>query len=210
MTDRRGSFSDTERAEDDATLLREIAALPRAMRPERDPWPQIRQRISAAGPGIEPAGLSNPRRGMPIGWAVAATVLLAAFSALLVLRGVDSPAPEHTPMAGNDRPANSVIVEPRTAGAPLPTSSAEMEYQAAFREFARLDLSQSVVSDQARDAMLQDWAVMRQLEQDLLVALEQEPDSVLLQDRWMQLRASQLQLLHVIAEAGQLPGRTLI
>lgn len=210
MSDKTGSFGESADAASDAALLQDLAALPRAVRPVNDPWPLISRRISATRPGEASNKTAVFRRHSPVGWALAASVMLAAFSALFILQGPDAPAPAQTPVATTGHSAGSPGTEPAEFTAPLPDTFAEREYQAAFREFVRLDLSRSVVSRNARDAMLQDWALMRRLEKDLLLAMEQEPDNALLQDRWVHLRASQLQLLHVIAEAGQLPGRTLI
>jgi hypothetical protein len=197
-------------ADVDTVLLKDIATLPRAIRPTQDPWPQISRRISGSNPGEVSSKAAIFRRHGPVSWALAASVMLAAVSALLIMWEPGILEPSHTPVAATEGSVESPATEPAEFAVPLPDSFAEREYQAAFREFVRLDLSQSVVSSNTRDAMLQDWALMRQLEQDLLLAMEQEPDNALLQDRWVHLRASQLQLLHVIADAGQLPGRTLI
>ncbi|HET6564348.1 MAG TPA: hypothetical protein VFG52_02950 [Xanthomonadales bacterium] len=199
-----GSGQGKSECNDDAALLRDLAALPRAIRPAHDPWQQISQRIAVE----QSRQLKDSGHGLSrTGWlALAASVTLVAVSAVFMMQSPATREPAHQPIARQDRqqPAAGEII------APLPTSPVELEYQAAFREFARVDMSQAPVSDQAKNAISQDWALMRQLEQDLLVALEQNPENPLLLDRWAQLRASQLQLLHVIAETGQLPGRTLI
>lgn len=196
----------TESNDGDTELLRELAALPKAIRPAQDPWQQISQRI-AAEQSSRSSALQPNRYFAGKAWlALAASVLLVAVSSFFLMQSAAIQAPEHQPMATVDdqHPAWAATT------ARWPTSSVEREYQAAFREFVRLDLSHTSVSGNTRAAMVQDWELMQQLEQDLLAALEQEPENPLLLDRWMHLRARQLQLLHVIAETGQLPGRTLI
>ena len=187
-------------------LMRGLAALPKAIRPAHDPWQQISQRIATGQSGRASALQPNPYFAGKTWLALAASVLLVAISSFFLMQSSGIQAPAHQPVATmeDQHPAWAAST------ARWPTSSVEREYQAAFREFVRLDLSQTSVSGNARAAMVQDWELMQQLEQDLLAALEQEPENPLLLDRWMHLRARQLQLLHVIAETGQLPGRTLI
>jgi hypothetical protein len=62
----------------------------------------------------------------------------------------------------------------------------------------------------AAPEILQDWELMRQLESELRLALEQEPDNSFLLQKLISLRARQLQLLHLIADSGRLPGGNLI
>jgi hypothetical protein len=193
------------------------------MQPAHDPWQQISQQISQAGSTERPGRRPGPwhdgahqlaRDKFNFGafagrtWlALAASVMLVAVSSVFVMQSAELQTPASQPVANVDDPLPAMA---ESTIAYRPTTSLEREYQAAFREFVRLDLSEASVSANTRAAMLQDWELMQKLEQDLLVALEQEPENSLLLDRWMQLRASQLQLLHVIAETGQLPGRTLI
>ncbi|HKX56700.1 MAG TPA: hypothetical protein VJN01_11375 [Xanthomonadales bacterium] len=129
-----------------------------------------------------------------------------AISSFFLMQSSGIQPPSHQPDASVEDP--HPVWAATTAR--WPTSSVEREYQAAFREFVMLDRSQTAVPGKVRAAMVQDWELMQQLEQDLLAALELEPENPLLLDRWMHLRARQLQLLHVIAETGQSPGRTLI
>lgn len=190
----------------EAALLRDLAELPKSIQPTTDPWQQISQRIASQQPRhSSPLWQSRDFTGRT--WlAMAASVMLVALTGFFVMQSSRTESPVHDPVAQANDP------EPGLAetSAPRPTSAVELEYQAAFMEFVRLDLSQPSVSGTAKTAMVQDWELMQQLEKDLLAALQQEPDNPLLKDRWLQLRAHQIQLLHVIAEIGQVPGRTLI
>jgi hypothetical protein len=195
-----------ESIDGDKDLLRELASLPKAIQPGHDQWQQISQRI-AAEESSRSSVLQPNRYFAGKGWlALAASVLLVAISSFFLMQSSGIQAPSHQPVATveDQHPAWAATT------ARWPTSSVEREYQAAFREFVRLDRSQTTVPGKVRAAMVQDWELMQQLEQDLLSALELEPENPLLLDRWMHLRARQLQLLHVIAETGQSPGRTLI
>jgi hypothetical protein len=87
-------------------------------------------------------------------------------------------------------------------GAQIPTTSVEREYQAAFREFVGLGAVGISSSDQPGKAVMQSWDLMQQLETELLTAMEQEPENPLLRQRLKQLRAHQLNLLHIIADSG--------
>lgn len=190
----------------DMALLRELAALPKAIHPAHDPWQKISQRI-AAGPSSRSSAEQPGQFFAGKAWlALAASIALVAVSSFFILQTSGSKVPEHQPVAINEdqHPAWAATT------ARWPTSNVEREYQAAFREFVSLDLPKTTVPGKVRAAMVQDWELMQQLELDLLAALEQEPENTLLLDRWMHLRARQLQLLHIIAETGQLPGRTLI
>lgn len=192
--------------DDDAALLRDLAALPKSIRPANDPWQQISQRIASEQTRRSPAlGQSQAFTGKT--WlALAASVMLMAVTGFFVMQSSEPRDPVHDPVADINDPHPDVA----ETTVRWPTTPVELEYQAAFMEFVRLDLSQPSVSGVAKTAMVQDWEVMQQLEKDLLTALQQEPENPLLLDRWLQLRARQIQLLHVIAETGQVPGRTLI
>ena len=208
MIDKPGDNS-VNQGNADAALLHDLAALPKAIAPAQDQWQHISQRIAGDASGNTSA-LPSVHEYARRNWlALAASVLLVAVTGFFVMQAVQiqTPAPVTVADSSNKNTQQTAVAETIVR---WPTSSVEREYQAAFREFVSLDPSKLAVSVQTRTAMVQDWELMQQLERDLSMALEQEPENPLLLDRWLQLRASQLQLLHVIAETGQWPGRTLI
>jgi len=190
----------------EAAFLRDLAALPKAIRPARDPWQQISQRIAGAEVHGSAVKRQNPNFKARAWLALAASLILVAISSFFLMQSAGIQSPVRQPVAAIDVQAQA----PYETTKRWPTTSLEREYQAAFREFARLDFARKPVPDITREAMVQDWELMQQLEKDLLAALQTEPDNPLLLDRWRHLRARQLQLLHVIADTGRLPGGTLI
>jgi len=192
----------TQNDERDESLLKELAALPKSRQPEHDVWQEISTRI--ASEQVEAIQSKNsPIRG----WlALAASVLLVAISSAFIMNGIELSAPAVQPTAEvrtDHLPLNEI-------GARVPASSLEREYQAAFREFVRLDPANSGLAGIERAAIQQDWQLMQQLEQELKAALELEPENPWLAQRLLHLRAHQLQLLRTIADSGHLPGRNLI
>jgi len=196
------NYDSTRDNERDESLLKNLAALPKSMQPEHDVWQEISRRI--ANQEID-AGIRNnsSRRG----WlALAASLMLMAISSVFMMNGFELSTPANQPTAevkSNHLPLNE-------AGARVPANSLEREYQAAFREFVRLDLVRAGSPGLDREAIQQDWQLMQQLEQELKAALELEPENPWLAHRLLKLRAHQLQLLRVIADTGPSPGRNLI
>lgn len=187
-------------------LLKDLAALPRSRQPEHDAWQQIASRI-ANEKASERVDRSESFRPAMRGWlALAASVLLLVASSVFVMNGSDLSAPssERTAQAGSDQQLLSEI------GARVPADSLEREYQAAFKEFVRLEMTQSGPSADEREAIQQDWQRMLQLEQELQAALAQEPENPWLAQRLRKLRAHQLQLLRVSTDTGEQPGSNLI
>jgi len=184
----------------DAGLVKELAALPRSMQPENDAWGAIANRI-ASGAVEKGANRNSSMRG----WlALAASLMLVAVSSLFIQRGGETQQPANQPFAAAEP------LRLNEWGVRVPASSVELEYQAAFREYLGLNLAHTKPGGLAREDVQQDWLLMQRLEQELLAALELEPENLWLAQRLMQLRASQLNFLRVIADSGQLPGRNLI
>ena len=199
-------YDATETHEREENLLKELAALQRSRQPEHDAWQQIASRI-ASKKASEKVDSSTSIKPAMRGWlALAASVLLLVASSVFVMNGSDLSAPsaERTAEAGSDQQFLNEI------GARVLADSLEREYQAAFREFVRLDRAQAWPSANERVAIQQDWQLMLQLEQELQAALEREPENPWLAQRLRKLRAHQLQLLRVSTDTGLLPGSNMI
>jgi hypothetical protein len=194
----------------DVELLKNLAALPRSIQPANDPWQQIASRIANEQAGFGKSGKSGKRSWIAHsgkGWlALAASLMMAVISYVFVSNGNDFAEPELQPLAIQSEPGLMLNEQ----GARVPVTSIELEYQAAFREFSTLKYTPVPAAQAAAPEILQDWELMRQLESELRLALEQEPDNSFLLQKLISLRARQLQLLHLIADSGRLPGGNLI
>lgn len=193
---------------DQAALLRDLAALPQSIQPGADPWQKIASRIALAQAGKNAGGQAarekqENTRGR-VWMALAASVLLVVVSSLFMLSNNDIQSPDGQAIAIDKSPVLNEL------GAQIPTTSVEREYQAAFREFAGLGAVDVSSSNLPGEAVRQSWDLMQQLETELLTAMAQEPENPLLKQRLKQLRAHQLNLLHIIADSGMAPRRNLI
>ena len=167
----------------DAELQNAIGALPHSIRPHRDLWPEICQRLETADRD------SQLQRRLPA-WrkpAMAAAVLLALTSGIFIGRGMDTVPVDET--------AQSVL-EYALAGTVRAT---EREYQAAFRELMPLDYSGLRLDDEEPDALRGSWEDLLQTETSLLAALQQYPSNVYLNEKLLDLRSQQLQFVKRLA-----------
>jgi hypothetical protein len=202
----------------DNALLEQLAALPKSIAPQNDPWLQIAARIEHERAGSSGSHGQNSRNAtFGRGWlALAASLLLVLTSLALLKPSSDSPAAGGQPQVAA-KEQHPLLNE---QGARVPATAIEREYQAAFREFVAMELSQGpaglAAGTEIRQAGLQqaglqkaefqkDWALMQRVEAELLVALELEPQNPWLLQRLMHLRSRQLQLLHAIADSGHRP-----
>ena len=196
------NYDSTPYDDRDESLLKGLAALPKSRRPDHDAWPEICRRI--ASEKVDPIASkgSNMR-----GWlALAASLLLVAVSSVFMMNGYESSLPGGQPAAearSDHLPLNEI-------GARVPANLLEREYQAAFKEFVRLDLVNAGAAGDERKALQKDWQLMQKLERELKAALELEPENPWLAQRLLHLRERQLQFLRVIADAGPVPGGNLI
>ena len=197
---------ESKEAMDEQQLLVDLAALPRSMRPGRDPWPAIRARITDGQVPVE-------KRAWPArnGWmGIAASLALVVITSLLLLQPDESTTPvgEIAQLPVAEALTDSPLVLSQTSR--VPVLSVEREYLAAVKEYLSLDSMAGMPGGAADQEILMSWDVMLQLETELKAALQREPDNVLLAQRLIQLRARQLQLLQLIAESGPTPWRNLI
>lgn len=174
-------------------LLNQLAKLPREIRPERDPWPEIASRLGAprgrAGNGpTAPAWLFK---------AAAASVFLV-FAAGLLFRplwdsssGTSDSIPASVPataIAGSEPPAPPGLL-----------ATVDAEYLAAFREFLNVGGANESLAPQTIEKIEMGWAELRVTETALATALEKNPGDLFLNERMLELRARQLGFLQQLA-----------
>lgn len=197
---------------DDAALLGQLSSLPRAVRPENDPWDRIEQRILASNAEKKQTVPPKSRAWL----AVAASFVLVAVSVVFVAQNSISVKPGSSPENQGLAPVNPAAASNQQAnmlnerGAQVPTLSLEREYQAAFREFRSMEAIAEFRTVEMDSGLLLSWEEMEKVERALLMALEKNPGNRMLVQRLTKLRAHQLQFLLLIADSGQAPGSKLI
>lgn len=184
-------------------LLRRIAALPREIRPARDPWPEISARItaSAAHPPREVRlqRWSVPRWSMPR-WSMlgaAASVVVALVAGWLLMS--NRAAPPVAPGSPVEFADTAAVSAEAVAGMRATLTASEAEYRAAFREFIPVGSARPNLTPQTVAVIESGWADMRQTETELLAALAMRPNDPFLNDRMLELRARQLGFLQRLA-----------
>jgi len=160
-----------------------IESLPRSIRPQRDLWPEINERIGAADTG-DHVQHRTPFWRTP---AMAAAVLLALTTGIFIGRGLD------TGPAGQTA---EYIQQYALVGS---VETAEREYQAAFRELVPLDYSGLRLEGEEPDALRGSWEDLLQAETSLLAALRQYPSNTYLNEKLLDLRSQQLQFVKQLA-----------
>lgn len=167
----------------ESELQEAISSLPREIRPERDLWPAIEARLESAGTATQ-LPRQRPFWYMP---AMAAGLLLALATGIFIGRGLGlRPAGDAVPFEPVFALAGSV-------------EAAEREYQAAFRELVPLEYSGLRLQGEDPDALRKSWEDLLQAEASLLLALQQYPSNVYLNEKLLDLRAQQLQFVKQLA-----------
>jgi hypothetical protein len=160
-----------------------IGTLPRSMKPPRDLWPAISERLETVE--REDAGTYKPSF-----WrapAIAAAVLLSLASGIFIGRGMEE---------GFDGQVSGTA----QANALIGTMQAtELEYQAAFSELVPLDYSGLRLEGEGTDALRGSWEALLQAETSLLAALQQYPADFFLNGKLLDLRSQQLQFVKRLA-----------
>jgi Tfp pilus assembly protein PilN len=185
-------------------LMQRIAALPREIAPEHDVWPAVLSRIERRG-----SETVAPSRASGWRYLSVAAGLLVAFAAGLVLgpKLLDQPAaPLQEPGIALTESQGGLV----SPGLSATLAATEMEYQAAFREFMSVDGSNGMLSPVTVDTLLMTWNEMRESEELLTVALQENPDSPFLKTRMMELRSRQLHFLKQVAALDHNSRRTNI
>lgn len=173
---------------DDREGMELLAGLPREMPPRRDPWPEIAARISATAP-------HRPLAPWVFAWwPQAAAALLVVVVGIIALRQVG-----HNPADPSAEPGGATMRMPAYADTLQMT---EREYRAAFQEFRMLARGPANPHAPIEEYIDQGWAVMQQAEKELTAALRADPGDPYINERLVQLRARQVELLRQIAMAG--------
>ena len=171
----------------ESELQSAIGSLPRSIRPQRDLWPGISDRLETVEKGDE-VRYKTPFWRTP---AMAAAVLLALTGGIFIGRGMD------TEPAGQT--AQSVL-EYALVGT---VEATEREYQAAFRELVSLDYSGLRLEGAEPDALRVSWEDLQQAEASLLAALAQYPTNIYLNEKLLDLRSQQLRFVRQLATLEQ-------
>jgi hypothetical protein len=160
-----------------------IGALPRRMKPPRDLWPGIDERLG----NIERAAGTRRKVSFWHAPALAAALLLALFTGIYIGRGLDTDVGDQ---------ATATVQEAALIGT---VKATELEYQAAFSELVPLDYSGLRLEGEEPDALRGSWEALVQAETSLLAALKQYPSDVYLNEKLMDLRSQQLQFVKRLA-----------
>jgi len=167
----------------ESELQSAIESLPRSVRPQRDLWPGINRRLGTADK-VDGAQHGRPFWRTP---AMAAAVLLALTTGILIGRGMD---------AG---PASLTAQSVQQYALVGSVEAAEKEYQAAFRELVPLDYSGLRLEGEEPDALRGSWEDLMQAETSLLAALQQYPSNIYLNEKLLDLRSQQLRFVKQLA-----------
>jgi len=176
---------------DEAELASRLTALPRAMAPRRDVWPQIATRIGRPAS----SGAQEAHRSRIWLLATAASLLVVLAGGLLLKNQWDSSG-SPVPVAHSANEASLPAGKFYSLGA---LTSGELEYQAAVREFMALNAVAGASEKPKPQWIERGWETLRQVELELASALRNEPDNDLLNSRLIALRARQIELLRQIA-----------
>ncbi len=188
-----------------------IDSLPRSIRPQRDLWPAISNRIVMD----EKAGKAPYRTPFWRTPAMAAAILLALTGGIFIGRGMNGPGQllDRLPVAqaSLSTGSRSHLLSPST-GPGVQTgqsvleyalvgtvAATEREYQAAFRELVPLDYSGLRLEGEQPDALRGSWKDLQQVESSLLAALAQYPLDIYLNEKLLDLRSQQLQFVKRLA-----------
>lgn len=158
-----------------------IGSLPRSIKPQRDLWPQISERLEST------ERIHDTVPGKVSYWqlpAMAAAVVLMVSLGLFMERGTESNP------AG---PAASALAGIAISGTVVAT---EREYQAAFRELLPFTLK---LEGEDSGALRASWNDIQQTETTLLSALQQYPSNAFLNEKLLDLRAQQLRFIKQLA-----------
>ena len=167
----------------ESELQSAIGSLPRSIRPQRDLWPGISDRLET----VEKAGETHYKTPFWRTPAMAAAVLLALASGIFIGRGMDTGPAGQTAQS---------VMEYALLGT---VEATEREYQAAFRELLPLDYSGLRLEGAEPDALRVSWDELQQAESSLLAALAQYPTNTYLNEKLLDLRSQQLRFVKQLA-----------
>jgi hypothetical protein len=167
----------------ESELKHAIESLPRSMKPQRDLWPGINERLETVS-RFENVGVKTAFWRKP---AMAAAVLIALTTGIFIGRGMDPVPVDQT---------SQTVMEYALIGTVRAT---EREYQAAFSELVPLDYSGLQLEGAEPDALRGTWEDLQQAETSLLAALAQYPTNTYLNGKLLDLRSQQLQFVKQLA-----------
>lgn len=167
----------------ESNLTKAIGKLPRRMKPQRDLWPGINERLDT----IERESIVQYRAPFWRTPAMAAAVLLALATGIFIGRGMDS------------GPAGKMTETVQQYALIGTVKATELEYQAAFSELVPLDYSGLRLEGEEPDALRESWDALLQAETSLLAALQQYPSDIYLNGKLLDLRSQQLQFVKRLA-----------
>jgi len=176
--------------------LAAVAALPKAVKPGRDLWPDIEARL-------RPRNLAAPESRRPA-WlhqALAAAVV-GAFAVGLLLGRQVGPQPE--PTAELEASQSAV---PSSMALQAAVQITEREYQAAFREFIPVGARSTLLGPDAVRSIEGGWQEIQHAEAALLAALADRPDDQYLNHKLLDLRSQQLAFMQQLAMLDQFGRR---
>ncbi|MEE4218754.1 MAG: hypothetical protein V2I48_14155 [Xanthomonadales bacterium] len=175
-------------------LLKRIAALPREMPPERDPWAQISRRLDDRVGAPDAPALMVRRGSWLQSWPLRAVAAVAVVAIAIVLMSGPETV-QQQPVV--NQPVNSAVVS--STAIPVVLAGSEAEYQAAFREFIAIGDSRNQIPAVTVEKIETGWAELLQVETALSDALAQNPNDSFLNKRMLELRARQLGFLRQLA-----------
>lgn len=193
-------FSRDERERD--PLLRQVAALPRDVKPERDLWSGIRAEIEKPVARTARAGRSETARLMRWPMALAAGFAVAAVSAILtwsVMRTPDAPPAQMASTA----PAAPLDIQPVAYG---PNSRLSPQYLETRAQLLR-QFEQRVgeMPPDVRAKVLGNLEVIRKAAAEIDSALAEDPSSQLLNQMLLSTYQDEIKLYSTVANTARRP-----
>jgi hypothetical protein len=167
----------------ESELQNAIESLPRSMKPQRDLWPGINERLETAGK-VDKVRYKSPFWLTP---ALAAAVLVALTTGIFIGRGLDTAPAGLTSQSVQEYALIGTV------------KATEREYQAAFSELVPLDYSGLQLEGAEPDALRGSWEDLLQTETSLLAALREYPTNIYLNGKLLDLRSQQLQFVKRLA-----------
>ncbi len=173
--------------------LRMFDALPRALAPQRDLWPDIESRLTTMPNSREeyPEAGVNPWPAIAVGIAMAFVV-----GVILGTRFDGWPPPRDEPAAVNWTWLGAV-------------KAVEKEYQTAFQTLLPLGQGELPLDEHSTREIERGWTELQFAELQLQSELRKDPDNPFLSQHWLKLREQQLRFMRQVAGIGQYHRREI-
>jgi hypothetical protein len=153
----------------DQALRASLQRLPRSVEPERDLWAGIHSQITVAA---SPATVAPQRRGISIGWAIAASLASLAVG-IFVTRGLQR---EHAPVQQATNLPATVLPAAQYSFVPASTDAVRLK----LRESCAAQLANLPPATRAK--VEKNLLLIKQAVSDIQSALAKDPGNALLQD----------------------------